>query len=350
MHDLNVLHDGSDFTGPLRIHLRSAIPRFILRYRLLQEQISRLDLAAGVDENVAAEGLYSSSAISKLSLNVVAGYAPAVQHDAAPEADQHEEEAQLEAEHREEEDADHHDEEGVDHHGEEAQHKALLLGDQNDLDGTEGVHEAKVSLDLLQGDDTLAKDMAFIPQAVADVAYHSVSGDVAQALEGEDDYEGTNVGTEYQEEGEGDHDTAAVHQTADTDATATVSGVDVQFEGEEGEYQDFIQPEEYGEIYEDFPEEDGTHTEFGYDQTVGYEDSGTSAVPTTVEESQTGLPVSDLHEEETTLVPPTQHIDSEPAQISEIGDRGNDEDLDQHNVLDGEQCCSIKHARILTLR
>ncbi|KAG2061280.1 hypothetical protein BDR06DRAFT_1001588 [Suillus hirtellus] len=317
LHDLNVLHDGSDFTGPLRIHLRSAIPRFILRYRLLQEQISRLDLAAGVDENVAAEG-----------------YAPAVQHDTAPEADQHEEEAQLEAEHREEEVADNHDEEGVDHHGEEAQHEALPLGDQNDLDGTEVAHEAKVSLDLLQGDDTLAKDMAFIPQAVADITYHSVSGDVAQALEGEDGYEGTNVGTEYQEEGEGDHDAAAVHQTADTDATATVTGVNVQSEGEEAEYQDYIQPEEYGEIYEDFAEEDGTHTGFGYDQTVGYEDSGTADVPTTVEESQTGLPVSDLHEEEITLVPPTQHIDSEPAQISEIGDRGNDEDLHQHNVLD----------------
>ncbi|KAG1774269.1 hypothetical protein EV702DRAFT_1047835 [Suillus placidus] len=290
LHDLNVLHDGSDFTGPLRIHLRSAIPRFILRYRLLQEQISRLDLAAGVDENVAAEG-----------------YAPAVQRDAAPEADHHEE-AHFEAELHEEEDADHH--EG------EAQHEVLLLDDQKDLDGAEGVHELKVPLDQLQGDDALAKDVAFVPP---DVAYHGVSGDVAQTLEEEDNYEGTNVGTEYQEEGEGGRDTAAVYQTADIDAAATVSDVSVQLGGEETEYQDYIQPEEYGDIYEDFPEEDGTHTEFGYDQTVGYEESGTEAVSTTVEELQAGLPVSDLHEEETTPVPPAQRIDSEPAQRSETG-------------------------------
>jgi hypothetical protein len=289
LHDLNVLHDGSDFTGPLRIHLRSAVPRFILRYRLLQEQISRLDLAAGADENVAAEG-----------------YVPEAQHDTAPEAEQHEEEG-----------GDHHKEGDADHY-EEAQHE-VLLDVQKDLDGAEGVHEPKVPLDQLQGDDPLAKDVAFIPQAVADIGYHSVSGDVAQVLEEEDNYDGTNVGTEYEEEGEGDHHTVAVHQTADTDATATVSDINVQFGGEETEYQDYIQPEEYGEIYEDFPEEDGIHTEFGYDQTVGYEESGTEAVSTTIEELHDGLPVSDLHEEETTPVPLAQHIDSEPTQRSETG-------------------------------
>ncbi|KAG2158098.1 uncharacterized protein EDB93DRAFT_1301124 [Suillus bovinus] len=325
LHDLNVLHDGSDFTGPLRIQLRSAIPRFILRYRLLQEQISRLDLAAGVDENVAAEG-----------------YVPTVEHDAAPEADHHEEETQLETDHHEEEDADHHkeedtdhrEEEDIDHHEEEAPHEALFLDDQKDLDRAGGVHELKVSPEQLQGDDTHAKDVAFIPQAVAGIAYHSVSGDVAQALEEEDDYEGTN-GTEYQEEGEGDHDSATVHQTVDADAAATVSDVNAQFRGET-DYQDYIQPEEYGEIYEDFPEEDGTLAEYGYDLTVGYEDGGMVAVSTTTEESQTGLPVSDLHEEETTPVPSAQHIDSESAQRSETGNRGNSEDLDQDIALHGE--------------
>ncbi|KAJ7929296.1 hypothetical protein B0H13DRAFT_1964736 [Mycena leptocephala] len=50
LHDLNVLHDGSDITGPLRLRLRSVIPRFILRYHLLQDQVSRLNLAAAGDE------------------------------------------------------------------------------------------------------------------------------------------------------------------------------------------------------------------------------------------------------------------------------------------------------------
>lgn len=312
MHDLNVLHDGSDLTGPLRIHLRSAIPRFILRYRLLQEQISRLDLAAGTDENVTAEGLYSFLTMSNLFLNVTVGYIPAVQHDAAPEVDHHEEEAQL--------DADHHEEEDADHQEAEARHEALLH-DQKDLDRAESAQELNVPLGQLRGDDALAKDVAFIPQAVADVAYHSVSGDIIQALEEEDNYEGKNVGTEYPDDGEGDHDTAAVHQTSEIDTAETVSDANAQLGGEETEYQDYTQSGEYGDIYEDFPEEDSTHTEFGFDQTVGYEESRTEAVSSTVEESQ---PESDLHEEDTTPVPPAQQIDSGPAQRSETKDSVSD--------------------------
>jgi hypothetical protein len=40
LHDLNVLHDGSDFSGPLRLHLRFVVPRFILRYHSLQDQVA----------------------------------------------------------------------------------------------------------------------------------------------------------------------------------------------------------------------------------------------------------------------------------------------------------------------
>ncbi|KAG1759669.1 hypothetical protein EDD22DRAFT_849050 [Suillus occidentalis] len=222
-----------------------------------------------------------------------------------------EEEAQL--------DADHHEEEDADHHEAEARHEALLH-DQKDPDRAESAQEPNVPLDQLRGDDALAKDVAFIPQAVADVAYHSVSGDIIQALEEEDDYEGKNVGTEYPEDGDGDHDTAAVHQTSEIDPAETVSNANVQFGGKETEYQDYMQPGEYGDIYEDFPEEDSTHTEFGFDQTVGYDESRTEAVSSTVEESQAGLPESDLHEEDTTPVPLAQQIDSEPARRSEAKD------------------------------
>ena len=45
LHDLNVLHDGADLSGPLRIRLRSVSPRFITRYNALRDQIARLDLA-----------------------------------------------------------------------------------------------------------------------------------------------------------------------------------------------------------------------------------------------------------------------------------------------------------------
>ncbi|KAG2149316.1 hypothetical protein DEU56DRAFT_909007 [Suillus clintonianus] len=310
LHDLNVLHDGSDFKGPLRIHLRSAIPRFILRYRLLQEQISRLDLAGGVEENVPEEGLYSSSKMSNLSLNV-------------------------------DDNADHHDTvQEVDYPEEETQHEALLPDDEKDFDGAEGVHEPEVPLDQLQGDDVLAKDVTLTSQAVADVTYYSISGDVAQALGEEDGYECTNVGTEYQEEGEGDLDVTAVHEPTDTDAAGTVSKVNSQFGGEDTEYHDYIQPGEYGENYDDFPEEDGGHTEFGYDQTVGYEESGTEVVSTIVEESQAGLPSSDLRDEETTPVPPAQRVDSEPAQRSDIVDSASNElgdCLSSHESFDEEK-------------
>ncbi|KAH9951268.1 hypothetical protein B0H21DRAFT_718161 [Amylocystis lapponica] len=45
LHDLNVLHDGSDLLGPLRLQLRATVPRFIQRYNALRDQIARLDLA-----------------------------------------------------------------------------------------------------------------------------------------------------------------------------------------------------------------------------------------------------------------------------------------------------------------
>lgn len=55
LHDLNVLHDGSDLPGPLRLHLHVIIPRFILRYHMLRDQIARLNLVAeGADSEQVA--------------------------------------------------------------------------------------------------------------------------------------------------------------------------------------------------------------------------------------------------------------------------------------------------------
>lgn len=44
LHDLNVLHHGLDLIGPLRLRLRTVLPRFINRYRGLQSQVTRLDV------------------------------------------------------------------------------------------------------------------------------------------------------------------------------------------------------------------------------------------------------------------------------------------------------------------
>ncbi|KAG7092164.1 hypothetical protein E1B28_008533 [Marasmius oreades] len=46
LYDLHQLHEGSSLPGPLRLRLQTASPRFIVRYRQLQDQIYRLDLAA----------------------------------------------------------------------------------------------------------------------------------------------------------------------------------------------------------------------------------------------------------------------------------------------------------------
>ena len=51
-HDLNVIHDGIDLRGPLRLRLSSSSPRFITRYNALREQISSLTL--GLEDEVEA--------------------------------------------------------------------------------------------------------------------------------------------------------------------------------------------------------------------------------------------------------------------------------------------------------
>ncbi|KAI0336358.1 hypothetical protein GY45DRAFT_1332969 [Cubamyces sp. BRFM 1775] len=47
LHELNVIHDGSDLQGPLRLKLKMNSPRFVTRYHHLRDQISRLNLSEG---------------------------------------------------------------------------------------------------------------------------------------------------------------------------------------------------------------------------------------------------------------------------------------------------------------
>ncbi|KAJ7074324.1 hypothetical protein C8F01DRAFT_18215 [Mycena amicta] len=43
LHDLNVLHDASNISGPLRLRLNTVLPRFIVRYHALQANFARLN-------------------------------------------------------------------------------------------------------------------------------------------------------------------------------------------------------------------------------------------------------------------------------------------------------------------
>ena len=49
LHELNVIHDGSDLSGPLRLRLKVFSPRFSTRYSMLRDQVSRLNLVEGGD-------------------------------------------------------------------------------------------------------------------------------------------------------------------------------------------------------------------------------------------------------------------------------------------------------------
>ncbi len=65
LHDLTVLHHGLDLIGPLRLQLRTVLPRFINRYRSLQSQVTRLDVTRsanhpGEDESSTPLGLRES--------------------------------------------------------------------------------------------------------------------------------------------------------------------------------------------------------------------------------------------------------------------------------------------------
>ncbi|KAG6812760.1 hypothetical protein H0H92_000675 [Tricholoma furcatifolium] len=55
LHDLNVLHDGLNKPGPLRLRLRSLAPRFIDRYHMLQEQIAHFHVAVNTEAETSGD-------------------------------------------------------------------------------------------------------------------------------------------------------------------------------------------------------------------------------------------------------------------------------------------------------
>lgn len=56
IHDLNIIHDGIDLRGPLRLRLSASSPRFITRYHALRDQISQLTLGLGGEDSLYVEG------------------------------------------------------------------------------------------------------------------------------------------------------------------------------------------------------------------------------------------------------------------------------------------------------
>jgi hypothetical protein len=98
LHDLNVLHHGLDVIGPLRLRLRTVLPRFINRYRSLQSQVTRFDVVRSASQPAEDEPseeqafVGSRESIWSISLRVCdkrllsahegdSGYDHAVNHD-----------------------------------------------------------------------------------------------------------------------------------------------------------------------------------------------------------------------------------------------------------------------------
>ncbi|KAF8078150.1 hypothetical protein FPV67DRAFT_1464380 [Lyophyllum atratum] len=107
LHDLNVLHDGLNKPGPLRLRLRTVIPRFIDRYHMLQEQIAQFQINDSKDVVVehSDERIYEQKGISgdtqfhvAPKLNIEGQHEQDQRRAEEPEDDQHSEGGKLAAE------------------------------------------------------------------------------------------------------------------------------------------------------------------------------------------------------------------------------------------------------------
>ncbi|KAF8431809.1 hypothetical protein L210DRAFT_3764106 [Boletus edulis BED1] len=269
LHDLNILHDGSNFVGPLRLLLRANVPRFIIRYYALQERIQRLNMAAETGEG---------------------------EHD---------------EEHHEEYDT-----------GEERH-----LPQQEEVTNRSAAHASIVSESLEVAPtaqlEEPVKEPAYLAESTEEVPeenpqdtsgtqepaaeYHEVTGEAARALQDEDDYEGANAGDEDESVNSESLDADQVHDTAaeDTDAAATVTGHGSEFGGEQSEYLDYVQPGEYDERYgEDLPEQAGGASSVQYGEPPHYEEEGEQDTSTAVDETQVILLGSDEDGEDKSAVTP----------------------------------------------
>lgn len=200
LHDLNVLYDGSDFAGPLRLRLTASIPRFIYRYCAIQEQIQRLDLAVGASGDK-----------------------------------QHDDQAYTEASEQRQS------------HGDQTHEQATALPTDGAGEATDQHTVVSGGTDGQQEDPPSSEEAAepFIPQSAEDVDYHAVPTGEAQVLEEEDDYENTNQGV-GDTTTEGVLDADQLHESADTDQVTSSRG-DVRFGGEQTDYHVYLLPEEYDE-------------------------------------------------------------------------------------------------------
>jgi hypothetical protein len=301
LHDLNILHDGSDFVGPLRLFLRAIVPRFIIRYYALQEQVQRLNVAGETGEGA------------------------------------HEEE--------------HHEQYET---GVEEQH-VPQQGEAIALTLVTAVSDGPEVPPTTEAEEKPAKEPEYPPEPTEEVPqesneteepsgvqelaaeYHEVSEEATRVLEEEDDFDGTNAGDEDEPAKSKCLDADQVHDTAaeDIDTRATVTGQGSEFGGEQTEYLDCVQPEEYDERYgEDLPERASGASPVQYGELLHYEEEGEQDTSTAVDETQAVLPGSDEDEEKSAATPVSARAVLEPGSSEPTDDKANESILpEQHGSI-----------------
>ncbi|KAF7440929.1 hypothetical protein PC9H_001278 [Pleurotus ostreatus] len=280
LHDLNVIHDGSDIAGPLRLRLRSSVPRFAFRYHQLRDQIARLHLAteaAEVAENAEHQPVEDSS-----------------HEQAAPETEQPEANAVPEPSLPQDTSTDAPENDRLDENKDEAAQEPFLTSgaqwddhngeaqtDPNDTQ--EGEHEGLNTFDSLPEEDAHAADGAgepFAPLDVPDVYEEAETGEestVAQESNdyAEDDATHEDVEQDYPDLPDDDDDgddgfEAAPHEAVDEPVLPTV--LDTSDETQEPPPEDGVGQDTY-----EAPTEESVQQE---DAASVYVDVEESIVPT----------------------------------------------------------------------
>lgn len=275
LHDLNILHDGSDLSGPLRLHLHIIIPRFILRYHMLRDQISRLNLVAegGDSEQVA---LHEGQ--SKSDLPIFTGFTSLagafIDVDAYHEDNQNQKEAGEQ-----------------DNEGKPEGHPEPTEPPPKAAESAGQDFEATGDILNLTSED-----------------YHQVHGEEAQALEDQNENADADTATEvHEDDAEEKPGVDAVHDEGDS--TASRLG-----DGEPAEYEEYAEVEGYDEQYGEILQE-GSDDNPDNDQTLEYSEATEHTAADETKES--------LSETDSTQVPAAADLAEqgyEPERASEGGD------------------------------
>jgi hypothetical protein len=256
LHDLNVLHDGSDLSGPLRLHLHVVVPRFILRYHMLRDQIARLNLVVDggeIEPNATRGNNYDENGVVYQQEDSLPGENPQESEDNPEQQSPGE----------------------TDGHADLPPDSAL---------STEQINEATGDISNLTAEDH---------------DYHQARGDEAQALEDGNEYADADTVAEGREES----------TSLDGDLAAARLG-----HAQPTEYEEYVEEEGYDQRYgETLLEDDGAEN----DPPLEYLEATEHQEATAVDEAQEATPGANGIEDSDAfdLVEPEREVEHAPEEV-----------------------------------